>query len=127
MLPYALAPTTFRFSALASLAGRAPLGGPREVALAVYLMARLGHDVLPEQGLAQQTRADRATHARSWLSTVALPAAVRPALAALVDASAGSRSSAGTALRDVVTATQAFLDRPSLAELDGLVKRLELP
>jgi hypothetical protein len=41
-----LAPTPFRFPALASLAGRAPLGGDREVALATYLAARLAHDAL---------------------------------------------------------------------------------
>ena len=39
--PYALTPTTFRFRALAALAGRAPLGGGRETALASYVVARL--------------------------------------------------------------------------------------
>ena len=59
--PYALAATPFRFPALASLAGRAALGGDREVALATYLAARLAHDTLPDRGLSQPIRAERAT------------------------------------------------------------------
>ena len=65
--PYALATTTFRFAALAALAGRAPLGGQREVALATYLAARLAQDVLPERGVPQTSRAERAVGAKSWL------------------------------------------------------------
>jgi len=49
--PYALAPTSFRFPALAALAGRAPLGGQREVVLAAYVVARLAHDTLAERGV----------------------------------------------------------------------------
>src|SRR5690349_12491010 len=44
--PYALSSPAFRFRALAVLAGRAPLGGQREVALATYLAARLADDCL---------------------------------------------------------------------------------
>src|SRR5881396_4039624 len=45
--PYALAPLSFRFAALATLAARAPIGGQREVALATYVAARLAHDAIP--------------------------------------------------------------------------------
>src|SRR5262245_54071178 len=67
--PYALASTPFRFPALAALAGRAPLGGQREVALATYLAARLAHDTLPERAVSPTTRTERAANARTWLST----------------------------------------------------------
>src|SRR4029079_1599332 len=69
--PYALAPTNFRFPALASLAGRAPLGGRREVVLGASVAARLAHDTLAERGLSTETRVDRAAHARTWLPTPA--------------------------------------------------------
>jgi hypothetical protein len=118
--PYALSPTTFRFPALASLAGRAPLGGHREVALAAYLVARLAHDVLPERGLAQATRAERAGNAKNWLSTLALPTSVRPALARLVDASSGGRPGVGDALRNVIAVADAFLDSAARSELEHL-------
>jgi hypothetical protein len=123
--PYALAATTFRFSALAALAGRAPIGGQREVALAAYMAARLAQDVLPERGVPQPSRAERATGAKSWLSTLALPASVRPALARLVDASGGEPRGAAEALRAVAAATGTFLDTRARSELDRLVAALE--
>ena len=42
-LPYSLESLAFPFPALAALAGRLPLGGGREVALAAMLVARLAH------------------------------------------------------------------------------------
>jgi hypothetical protein len=123
--PYALAPTSFRFAALAALSGRAPLGGQREVALAIYLSARLAHDVLPEQAVGAHIRSERAGHARSWLSTVVLPAPVRPTVTALVDASAGDRTMVGPAIRAVIAASSVFLDAASLAELDQLARLLD--
>src|SRR5262245_4452462 len=84
--PFAVAPTPFRFGALAALAGRAAIGGQREVALATYMAVRLAHDVLPEHELEPTVRAERALAAKSWLSTVALPANVRPVLVRLVEA-----------------------------------------
>ena len=123
--PYALSPTAFRFAALASLAGRAPLGGHREVALAVYMVARLAQDVLPERGLTTATRAERAGSAKNWLSTLALPAAVRPAMARLVDASSGARAGVSDALRNVIAVTDSFLDAGARSELDQLAAALE--
>ena len=125
--PYALSPTTFRFAALAALAGRAPLGGQREVALATYLSARLAHDVLPERALSQPGRAERAGNAKSWLSTLSLPAPVRPALANLVDASAGERAAVAPALRTVMTVTANFLDSAARLELEQLATALDNP
>jgi hypothetical protein len=122
--PYALAMTTFRFPALAALAGRAPLGGHREVALGTYLAARMVHDTLPERGVSPATRAERANSARTWLSTLALPAAVRPALTKLVESSAGSPESAGQAVRNVTAVTANFLDSGARSELENLAASL---
>ena len=123
--PYGLAPTPFRFAALAGLSGRAPLGGRREVALATYLAARLADDVLDENGLSASIRADRAGSARTWLSTVALPAPVRQPLARLIDSSGGGAGGASQALRAVIAITADFLDRAARLELEQLAETLE--
>ncbi len=123
--PYGLAPTPFRFGALAALAGRAPLGGRREVALATFLAARLVDDVLDEKGLAAPVRVERAASARSWLSTLVLPVPVRQPLARLIDSSAGGADGASRALRAVIAVTAEFLDRAARLELERLAETLE--
>jgi hypothetical protein len=123
--PYGLAQTPFRFAALAALAGRAPLGGRREVALATYLAARLADGVLDESGLAVPTRVERAGNARSWLSTIAIPAPIRQPLARLIDASAGGATEASQAVRAVIAVTAEYLDRAARLELENLAETLE--
>ena len=123
--PYALASTPFRFPALASLAGRAALGGDREVALATYLAARLADDALADRGLSQPARAERAASAKSWLSTLSLPAAIRTSLARLVEASGADPRSVAPAIRSVLAATTSRLDQASRAELDRLAESFE--
>jgi hypothetical protein len=118
--PYALASPVFRFRALASLASRSPLGGPREVTLATYLVARLVDDCLPEKALPSAARAERAAGARAWLANVALPAAVRGALSRLAAATGGDPSTIGGALTSVMSAVDAYLDAPSRSELARL-------
>ncbi len=125
--PYALASTSFRFAALASLAGRAPLGGQREVALAVYVVARLAHDALPEQSVSGAARRERAVGARQWLSTLVLPTAtLRASLTKLIDASMNGANDAAAALTSVIAATTAHLDPGARRELDRLVSALAL-
>jgi hypothetical protein len=119
--PYALAPTNFRFPALASLAGRAPLGGQREVVLAAYVVARLSHDTLAGRGLSAETRVDRAAHARTWLATLALPAAARAALQRSIDASAAEPRGVAETVAGVIKVIDAYLDPPSRLELAQLV------
>lgn len=118
--PYALASPVFRFRALAALAGRSPLGGPREVTLATYLVARLVDDCRPEKALASTAREQRAAGARAWLANVALPAAVRAALSRLAAATGGDPSTIGGALTSVISAVDAYLDTPSRSELTRL-------
>jgi hypothetical protein len=124
--PYALAPTAFRFPALAQLAGRTPLGGQREVAIATYVAARLAHDALPERGLTDAIRAERVLGAKTWLANLALPAPVRPALIRLVEASAGGLGQTADALRGVIAVTANLLDTKAKSELDQLVAALSL-
>lgn len=83
--PYALAPTEFRFRALASLAGHAALGGARELLLATLLAARLVDGVAGTYPLSPPLRRARATAAKTWLSALALPAQTRAVFARLID------------------------------------------
>jgi hypothetical protein len=118
--PYALAAPNFRFRALASLAGRAPLGGQREVALAVFLLARLVDDA--RGGLALNgARRERADAARSWLAALALPATTRVPLTRLADATAAEPEAMRRALAVVTEVTLDHLDAPSRAELQALL------
>lgn len=122
--PYAVPTTSFRFAALATLAGKAPLGGRREVALAVYLAARLADDTLPERGISAEPRAERAAHAKSWLSSIAVPAPVRNAVAKLIDATTDGAAAAAAALPAVATAAGSYLDPGGRAELERLTGQL---
>ena len=102
-----------------------PLGGQREVALATYLAARLAHDCLPERGLSDSVRYERANGAKTWLATLTLPAPVRPVLAKLVESTSGQRAQTAEALRAVITVTANVLDSRARSELDQLAANLE--
>lgn len=122
--PYSVTPTPFRFPALAALAGRAPIGGQREIVLGTYVAVRLADDALSGVGLSADARADRARAARHWLGMIALPA---PILAALVEAAeATMRDSAAIAdgLRSVLDAVDSSLDGPSRSEVRILIGAL---
>lgn len=123
--PYALATPTFRFPGLAALAGRAPLGGEREVALACLMAARLAAGALPDASMSAAGRTARAAAAKGWFASLALPAAARIPLARLVEASAGDDAPAlETALRGVTTVTAKQLDSTALSELTALAAAL---
>lgn len=123
--PYALATPVFAFRALAALAGRAPLGGPRETAIATLIAARLVSGVTEPHPLLQPLRKTRADAAKLWLSSVALPAAVRTAVLRLIDASTGDdRRAVALALAKVTDVTALHLDRGARSELERLAARL---
>lgn len=123
--PYALASPRFRFRALAALAGRSPLGGEREVALATLLAARLAVGTLPPHPLPHAVRVTRANGARTWLAALALPATVRQPLARLVDATATPEASGlDAALEALIEASLPQLDAPALAELREVAREL---
>lgn len=123
--PYALSTPRFRFRALASLIGRSPLGGEREVALATLLAARLVVGTLPPMPLPQGVRITRANGARAWFAALALPAPLRQSLIRLLDATTSvDRDGLETALRTVIDVTAPQLDGPAVAELREVMRVL---
>ena len=123
--PYALAPTTFRFRALAALAGRAPLGGGRETALASYVVARLAVACLPESALPLEDRTVRAAAARTWLASLALPVPVRAPLVKVIESTRHeSRQAVAAAIVTVADVAASYLDGPALVELRALAMEL---
>jgi hypothetical protein len=124
--PYALPAPVFRFRHLAALAGRAPIGGAREVALACFVAARLVHDCCdPLLDLDDELRAARCTGAKAWLGTMAIPAPVRTPVAKLAEASANGRADTMAPLVSALTrAADAFLDPAARAELEALAASL---
>ena len=123
-LPYAVESLRFPFPALATLAGRLPLGGDREVALAALLVARLSQGVASGEALPPADRATRATAAKVWLASLALPAATRVPFARCVEATTGTTLQVAGALRALVAAAGAHLDGPSVQELEKLARQL---
>lgn len=124
--PYALEPAVFPFPALAALAGRASMGGPREIALACLLAGRLVLEVLSGPGaLTSDQRRTRAQGAKSWLGSAAIPAPVRTALGKLVEATAGDGSGPlKAALESVMTVTANHLDSAARLELARLAQTI---
>lgn len=122
--PFALAPVAFPFPALAGLAGRLPLGGGREVVLALLSVARLASGLLPPDNLPAEERQSRAAAARIWLASLALPAALRPVLARVIDASATGPIPAAGALRALAAAAGTYVDSAAALEIERLVRRL---
>jgi hypothetical protein len=108
--PYALAAPEFPFRALAALAGRAAIGGARELVLALLLAARLVDGAVGDAPLTTPMRRTRAAAARAWLAALSLPPHARATVARLVDATAGEDREA---LRDAWDALVA-LATPSL-------------
>lgn len=123
-LPYALEPLRFPFPALAALAGRLPLGGGREVALAALMTARLAQGVTPGDALHPADRVTRAAAAKVWLASLALPSTTRGPFTRAVDATTGTALQTAGAVRSLVAATGAHLDGPSVQELERLARVL---
>jgi hypothetical protein len=125
--PYGLEPTTFPFPALASLAGRAPLGGPRELALACLLVARVVRDSCDAadcgHALSAEQRQQRAAGVKQWLGSAAVSGPVRGALVKLAEATAGTdRSAIKAGLGTVMAITANQLDPSARLELDRLAQ-----
>ena len=129
MLPtpprYSLVTPSFPFRALAALAGRAPAGPEREVALGCYMAARLAAGALAPPRFGAEGRAARAAAARGWFAALAVPAATRIPFARLVEATAGgSAEEVAATLAAVATVTAGSLDGGARAELEQLVGAL---
>ena len=119
--PYALDAPEFRFRALAALAGRASLGGARELVLATLLGARLVDGMIGTHPLSTPLRRLRTAGARSWLSALTLPAAARATMARLLEVTASDdRRALADAWEAVVSIAAPALDVPSRVELRRL-------
>jgi len=124
--PYALDAPTFRFKALASHAGRASLGGDREIALACFAVARLAAGMLPPFLLAAADGAARVANTKQWISSITLSPGIRGASTGVADAVAGGdRRSVVQAVSMLVEACVRNLDQASIAELHELMAELE--
>ena len=120
--PFALGTPVFRFKALASHAGRASLGGDREVALACFGVARLAAGLLPPYLLAPGDLTSRIAATRQWLSSLTLSNPARAAAVSVIDAVAGgNRRSVVAALSGLIEAAVRQLDQASVAELHELM------
>jgi len=123
-LPYGLESLGFPFPALALLAGRLPLGGGREVALASLMVARLAGSLSGTYGLSAQERTTRATAAKIWLASLALPANTRVPFARCIESTMGSPMQAAAAVRALLAAASVHLDGGGIAELERLARHL---
>ena len=123
-LPYSLSELCFPFPSLASLAGRLPLGGGREVALASLLVARLASALRAPDVIAVEDRKARAGAARVWLASVALPSNTRTPFARAIDATGGTALQTAGALKSLISATGGYLDDGAAGELDKLARDL---
>jgi len=120
--PYSLAPTDFPLPALAAMAGRAPLGGPRELALACFVVCRMV-DVAAWSALTLEQRKSRAQGTRTWLGSAAIPAPARTALAKLADALVTREPApVSDALGAVIAVTASRLDPGARLELGRLAQ-----
>ena len=116
---------TFRFRALAAVAGRLSLGGPREIALASLMAARLARDAIAPTELLIATRRARTTAAKAWYSAMTLPSAVRAVVLRVVQASEqGNVSELRAALDELMTHVATTCDGASRAELKRLLADL---
>jgi hypothetical protein len=123
--PFALAATPFRFRALASLAGRAPLGGEREVVLACYVVGRLVAGLLPPYRLSTDAIRARAALVRTWLGAHALTANCRTACSNVIEAViAGELSAVHAALVELTAVVAPHLDTLAAGEMAGLVRAI---
>ena len=117
--PHALPAPAFRFRSLVIAAGRAPLGGPRESALAALMGALLAAGLLGPTPLPSDARATRADAARSWLGSIALPPVTKVAVSRLIEAAGRNDLSAvATAMGKVTEVTAPYLDRAAQSELE---------
>jgi hypothetical protein len=89
------------------------------------MVARLADDTRTERGLPREVRLVRATHAKHWLATLALPANVRSSLTTIVEASTGDAPAMARVLREEMTAVASFLDANARVELEELAASLD--
>jgi hypothetical protein len=88
------------------------------------LTARLAHGVAPGESLPAADRVARASGAKVWLASLALPATTRIPFARCVEATTGTPLQMAGALRSLVAAAGSHLDGASVQELEKLARQL---
>ncbi|HEY3257321.1 MAG TPA: hypothetical protein VGJ64_00585 [Gemmatimonadaceae bacterium] len=122
---FALATPHFRFRALATFAGRASLGGDREVAMACLVAGRLASGMLAPFDFPVSGAKARSAAAKQWLSALSLPPAIRTPLTQVADAAAsGNPASAAAALERMLVTVSGNIDEASASELRALAAEL---
>jgi hypothetical protein len=125
--PYSLEPAAFPLPALAQLAGRAPLGGTREVVLACLLVGRAVVDATAADAplTKEQVRA-RAKEITDWLAATSLAGYLRAPLSRLAEATGSEDGRAmSSALDSVIMVTANHLDPAARLELGRLAQAVE--
>ena len=124
--PNALTTPTFPIPHLAGLAGRAPIGGAREVALACFVAARLAAECGDRPAeLPDPARAARVAGAKGWLSTLALPGELRlPLIRCMESTAVGPARLVAQELSALAAVGAGYLDGGSRAELETLAAAL---
>ena len=120
--PYSLEPNAFPLPALAALAGRAPLGGQREAALACLVVGRLIASCTSNLS-GSETGRERLQGVRHWLGSTALPTPLKQALVKAAEcACEGDKAGTKSALDSVMTVTANQLDPAARLELSRLTQ-----
>lgn len=122
---FALATPRFRFRALAACAGRASLGGDREVAMACLVAGRLAAGMLAPYTITPSEAKARSVAAKQWLASLSVPSTIRGALVEVADAVAsGSKTSAAATLTVLITVAARSLDEAAATELRTMIADL---
>jgi hypothetical protein len=108
------------------MAGRAGMGGPREVAVACLVVAHLVRESCCGSSLlTPEQRRARAQGARQWLGAAAVPGGIRSALVKTAEASAGGAPTAvADAIESVIAVTANQLDQAARLELTRLAQMI---
>jgi hypothetical protein len=125
--PYSLEPAAFPLPALAHLAGRAPLGGSREIVLACLLVARAVADSSPPAAAISRDQARaRAKQIGDWLAASPLAGNIKAPLVRLAEATgAGEGAAMAAGLESVIMVTANHLDSAARLELGRLAQTVE--
>ena len=94
------------------------------MALAALMVARLAGSLSGTYALSASERTQRATAAKVWLASLALPANTRVPFARCIESTTGSPIQVATALRAMIAAAGIHLDGASVAELERLARHL---
>lgn len=116
---------TFACPALLAAAGRAGIGGAREMLMGAVMAVRLASGLRRPFPLEPAVRSSRAEAARAWLVALTVPAKARTAfLRSFATSASGDLAAAADAIDAVTEVTAPHLDRVARSELVRLAAGL---